>query len=127
MAYEKQTWVTGEVITKEKLNHMEDGIANSGGVVTITATVTTDTETGDDTITLDDTWAEVRDYFNENLVLLRFEDPRNGGGLIVDVCSPILSVYTDNGQYYLQMYDTYTSGVLTFIADAEDEQPSYQS
>ena len=29
MAYEKQTWVTGEVITKEKLNHMEDGIANS--------------------------------------------------------------------------------------------------
>ena len=30
MAYEKQTWVTGEVITKEKLNHMEDGIANSG-------------------------------------------------------------------------------------------------
>ena len=31
MAYEKQTWVTGEVITKEKLNHMEDGIANSGG------------------------------------------------------------------------------------------------
>lgn len=31
MAYEKQTWVTGEVITEEKLNHMEDGIANSGG------------------------------------------------------------------------------------------------
>ena len=31
MAYEKQTWVTGEVITKEKLNHMEDGIANGGG------------------------------------------------------------------------------------------------
>ena len=30
--YEKQTWLTGEVITKEKLNHMEDGIANSGGV-----------------------------------------------------------------------------------------------
>ena len=30
MAYEKQTWVTGEVITKEKLNHMEDGIADAG-------------------------------------------------------------------------------------------------
>lgn len=29
--YEKQTWVTGEVITKEKLNHMEDGIASAGG------------------------------------------------------------------------------------------------
>ena len=31
MAYEKQTWVTGEVITAEKLNHMEDGISGSGG------------------------------------------------------------------------------------------------
>lgn len=31
MAYEKQTWVDGEVITQEKLNHMEDGIANAGG------------------------------------------------------------------------------------------------
>lgn len=28
MAYEKQTWQDGEVITKEKLNHIEDGIAN---------------------------------------------------------------------------------------------------
>ena len=31
MAYEKQTWKTGDVITQEKLNHMEDGIANAGG------------------------------------------------------------------------------------------------
>ena len=26
MAYEKQTWATGQVITAEKLNHIEDGI-----------------------------------------------------------------------------------------------------
>lgn len=32
MAYEKQTWTTGEVITQEKLNHMEDGIAEGSGV-----------------------------------------------------------------------------------------------
>lgn len=28
MAYEKQTWIDGEKITKEKLNHIEDGIEN---------------------------------------------------------------------------------------------------
>ena len=28
MAYEKQTWQTGDTITAEKLNHMEDGIKN---------------------------------------------------------------------------------------------------
>ena len=27
MSYEKQTWATGDVITANKLNHMEDGIA----------------------------------------------------------------------------------------------------
>ena len=31
MAYEKQTWATGDVITESKLNHIEDGIANAGG------------------------------------------------------------------------------------------------
>lgn len=31
MSYEKQTWATGEVITADKLNHMEDGISQSGG------------------------------------------------------------------------------------------------
>ena len=35
MSYEKQTWVTGETITAEKLNHMEDGIMESGGVVEV--------------------------------------------------------------------------------------------
>ena len=35
MAYEKQTWQTGDVITQEKLNHMEDGIAGAGGDVVI--------------------------------------------------------------------------------------------
>ena len=39
MAYDKYTWHTGEVITEEKLNHMEDGIA-AAGATTATATLT---------------------------------------------------------------------------------------
>ena len=43
MAYEKQEWKTGDLITEGKLNHMEDGIANAsdssgGSVETITLT-----------------------------------------------------------------------------------------
>lgn len=30
MSYDKYTWTTGETITAEKLNHIEDGIAGSG-------------------------------------------------------------------------------------------------
>lgn len=36
MAYEKQTWVNGDTITQEKLNHMEDGIAEANGKSTST-------------------------------------------------------------------------------------------
>lgn len=54
MAYEKQTWVTGEVITKEKLNHMEDGIANGGGGSFV---IGVDQETG----ALNKTWKEIHD------------------------------------------------------------------
>ena len=31
MSYTKQTWVTGDIITANKMNHMEDGIAGAGG------------------------------------------------------------------------------------------------
>lgn len=35
MTYEKQEWKCGDVVSAEKLNHMEDGIesANSRGVL----------------------------------------------------------------------------------------------
>ena len=29
MSYEKQTWVTGDIVTSAKLNHMEDGIESA--------------------------------------------------------------------------------------------------
>ena len=32
MAYEKQTWVDGEIITKAKLDHIEEGIEILTGV-----------------------------------------------------------------------------------------------
>ena len=31
MSYTKQTWATGDTVTADKLNHMEDGIDSAGG------------------------------------------------------------------------------------------------
>jgi len=31
MSYTKQTWATGDTVTADKLNHMEDGIEGAGG------------------------------------------------------------------------------------------------
>ena len=37
MSYEKQTWANGNVITAEKLNHMEDGIYNANELIAVNA------------------------------------------------------------------------------------------
>ena len=33
MSYEKTTWVNGDIITAEKMNNIEDGIANAGNML----------------------------------------------------------------------------------------------
>ena len=35
MAYEKHTWETGETITAEKLNNLEDGVSGNGGILLV--------------------------------------------------------------------------------------------
>lgn len=56
MSYEKNTWAKGDVITANKLNHMEDGIAD-GGVLIVNAIHDEQTET----TTLDKTWQQIYD------------------------------------------------------------------
>ena len=56
MAYTKNTWNTGDIVSSQKLNHMEDGIANAGGVMVI----------NDTNGTLDKTWQEIRDAMEAN-------------------------------------------------------------
>ena len=33
MSYDKNTWVTGDVITAEKMNHIEEGLKNLSDLV----------------------------------------------------------------------------------------------
>lgn len=60
MSYEKQTWETGDIITSAKLNHMEDGIADTGGTLMIDG-FSRDKNTGDVEGTSDKTWQEIHD------------------------------------------------------------------
>ena len=58
MAYEKQNWNNGDVITAEKLNHIEDGIAEGGsGGGNFVVNFTYDMQTDD--ITADKTYQEI--------------------------------------------------------------------
>lgn len=53
MSYTKQTWANGDVITAEKLNHMEEGISANGVLVV-------GQQISGNTMTLDKTWQEIR-------------------------------------------------------------------
>lgn len=57
MSYDKNTWATGDTITAQKLNHMEDGISGAGGVLVAIAVYDEQTEI----TTLDKTWQQIHD------------------------------------------------------------------
>ena len=64
MAYEKNTWATGDVVTSTKLNHMEDGIA-SGGLPIIPTTWTSE-----QSFTFEKTYAEVKAILDSGTIAL---------------------------------------------------------
>lgn len=71
MAYTPNTWATGDTITAQKLNNMEQGIANAGGAVQVGYTF------ADGTITLDKTWKEINDGMaagNTYVIVFDLED-----------------------------------------------------
>ena len=95
MSYVKQTWNTGDTITAEKLNHMEDGIATTGGGghtlptsatlmvtktgeydagitygvdglnINVTVNLDTDSETGDGVVRIDEITVESTGIYTE--------------------------------------------------------------
>lgn len=63
--YEKQTWVSGEIVTEGKLNHMEEGI--NSALTTFKINVTYDYETKE--TTCDKTFAQIKEAYDNNFSL----------------------------------------------------------
>lgn len=62
MAYTKQNWECGDLITADKMNHIEDGIedaSSGGGTTKLTVNVTE----SNGTFVMDKTWQEISDAF----------------------------------------------------------------
>lgn len=83
MAYVKQTWATGDVITAEKLNHMEDGIGDGIKLIHIYATEQYDSGTEEYSYTIVDTDMTHEEYWNldnhnNTVVILNLGDLEDG-------------------------------------------------
>ena len=72
MSYTPTTWVTGDVITAEKLNNMESGIAEDGDVFIIHATGVASYGSVETTPTLDKTFQEISNAVlsNKNCIII---------------------------------------------------------
>lgn len=112
MAYEKQTWVTGEVITKEKLNHMEDGIANGGGVFVIGV---------NENHALDKTWNEIKNAYDSHLVPTLFGE-ENGA----NYCSSEIMIIKDSDEEYIISAIIGGSRAFAFTTNNPDGYPALE-
>ena len=95
MAYTKQTWQTGEVITAEKLNHIEDGIAEGNGaeIIDIVQTGIDSTNKPLFNLSYDDLEGVAQKYHNGKAVVrLQLLD------------NPSLNYYMNNARLYVDSF-----------------------
>ncbi len=83
MAYEKNNWQSGDVVTSAKLNHMEDGIANAVDVMVINIVGEDPAQSAKnllrggsiDEAFLDKTWQQIFDALSDGkLCTVKFTD-----------------------------------------------------
>lgn len=112
--YEKQTWKTGDVITEEKLNHIEDGIASCGMFV-VGSTYDENTQT----VTLDKTYKEIVDAFNagQNVIIKRID------GFTTIICPLVLYGGEDN-MFGVGFYNHSVQNNILYFTDSENGYPS---
>lgn len=120
MAYEKQTWQTGDVVTSAKLNHMEDGIAAAGHIVG------TRIDETDWSVVLTSTWAEVKALCESGPVYI-FSD--NSDTSMTNISyAPVAGVMSYNGAYTVSTLtsDGINVADITYTASSADDYPRWR-
>lgn len=84
MSYVKNEWKRGDIVTAEKLNHMEDGIVGVGGG----AMVATFTVSEDETVVTSHTVEQVSSAMKSGIVYAVLQQVRDGE--TVFVCSGVM-------------------------------------
>lgn len=118
MAYTKNTWETGDIVSSQKLNHMEDGIANSENVF-IVGGVTLGGEyelTG----TLDKTWQQISDAIRSKVCMIIAENGDNAECVFIESVFDNPEPKEGDGRYQVST----AGGGYTFTTDSKDGYPA---
>ena len=110
MSYEPTQWKDGDLVTSAKLNKLEQGVANGGGIMVVHA---------NEDMVLDKTWQEIY----------------NGGfGVITGTTSfgiyylPIIGIHTYTNQFIITTIINGEKGpeIAIFMAQSADDYPIWQ-
>lgn len=127
MSYETHTWESGETITAEKLNHIEDGIADAlprWGTEPLIANVNVTTEGSDTIYTLNKTWRQMYDALASGKAVSITYDNEIGVKTIRVVSS---AGYNSLERLYIVTAGLDHFGISNnFETDTEDGYPSYR-
>lgn len=105
MSYTPTNWQSGDIVTSEKLNKLENGVAGAGGVVLVV-----NTTTDDDKITLNKTWKQI--YDADFAVIISEDDGK--------YYTEISGIYEDGGNYIVT-----TRTNMIFTANSENGYPQH--
>lgn len=122
MSYEPTTWKTGDVITANKLNKIEQGIAAIGDtpVVTDHPIMVVNATMSGTTMTLGNTWQEIHDAFE-------------AGKLVLIICKEeefetfLYVVGTHPNNYGVSACSTQSAAFTPFAASSASGYPSYDT
>lgn len=118
MAYNKTVWQTGDTITAEKLNNIENGIAGTVLVVNYSEDPNIPNK-----FVFDKTWQEIYDVFSAGgLVTVGYSF--NDGGYEGVNRNPVVEVYSGEGTYAVGYRENRISYANT---DSADGYPHFTS
>ena len=120
MAYSPTTWQTGDTVTAEKLNNIEQGIANAGGAFLVPSE--------DNAYTLGKTWKEIYDALQAGKPTYIYVpggeyDPTSGGTAVL---TPILFATGAGGEdpyYSVTAVNPMFGGVTAYDASSANGYP----
>lgn len=109
MSYEKTTWKDNDVITKEKLNNIENGIANASGYISWTMD-------DEEDVTLSVSYNDIVAMFGNGVRPFMLVDNENKDGYEVNY----VGAYKNSvGSYQVDFYSA-TDGPFNYYATSAD-------
>ena len=115
MAYEPTVWQTGDVVTAEKMNKLEQGVASGGSGMMIVHI----SQQG----VMDKTWHEIDTAIGAGKLIYTYDAPSGNGAALYFIDHPFLDSYGDNKYHVTASQVGSSDDQVIFVADSENDYP----